>query len=112
MTVLIEELPITMAELKAELAHIKERDEELTARSNKVEEYVGHFVDVDEKKAVELKKSLEGLNIPRLKDLHVCKITDLLPRTVDELKTILQGYTITVSQDNMKKIVETVKGYI
>jgi DNA-directed RNA polymerase subunit F len=31
-----------------------------------------------------------------------------LPRTVEDLKVILQGYTITLTKDNMQKIVDEV----
>ena len=33
-------------------------------------------------------------------------IADIIPETVDDLKMILQGYTLTVTNDNLKKIVD------
>ena len=49
--------------------------------------------------------------MPRLKAEHIVKILDILPTTEDHLKLILQGYILTISQANMKKIVDLVKEY-
>ncbi len=105
---IIEETEIPMFEMKDELAKIKKRDEELNFRVQKTEEYLNTFVKLKPKEAKELIDKLNKLNIPRMSDKIVYKIIDILPRTVDELKIVLQGYTITVNNDNMKKIVKTI----
>jgi DNA-directed RNA polymerase subunit F len=107
----LNESPITMAALRAELDRIKKRDKELNFRGNKTEEYLSHFTQLDERKAKELYAKLEGLKVPRLKDIHITKIVDLLPATPDEVKLVLQGYTVTVNQDNLKRIAKTVEGF-
>jgi DNA-directed RNA polymerase subunit F len=63
------------------------------------------------KKAEELKEKIEKLAIPRLKDEHIIKITDLMPANVEVLKVLLQAYTITVTQENLKKIVGVVQEF-
>lgn len=108
---IISENPITMAELKERLVEIKKRDKELNLKSGRTEEYLNQFVSLKPKKAEELKEKLTKLDIPRLKEAHIVKIVDLLPSTVDDLKLILQGYTLTVSKDNFKKIVDVVKEF-
>jgi len=55
---------------------------------------------------------LEDLKIPRLKDTHITKIIDILPTTLEDLKAVLQGYSLTVNNENLNKIVETVNGFI
>jgi len=102
----LEEKPISMAEMKVLLKGIKERDEELSFRGNKTEEYLGQFVDISDKKALETIQNIRELNIPRLKDEHIVKIVDIWPGNMEELKVVLQGYTITVSKENMEKIVK------
>jgi len=37
--------------------------------------------------------------------LHIIKIIDVMPKNVEELKAMLQSYTITVNNENLKKIV-------
>jgi DNA-directed RNA polymerase subunit F len=108
---IISEEPLTMAELKAELAQIKKRDEELGLRSNKTEEYLNKFVKLDTKKAEELIKQIEALDISRLKREHAAKIVDLLPTTSEEVKLILQGYTLTLNAENIKKIADVVANF-
>lgn len=108
----IQETPITMAELKNELAKIRKRDKDLNFRANKTEEYLKNFNVLDAKKAEELYEKIVKLDIPRLKDTHMKKIVDILPKTVEDLKVVLEAYPITVTQDNMKKIVSLVANYL
>jgi DNA-directed RNA polymerase subunit F len=106
---IIEETPVTMAQLRDQLGKIKERDGELNFRSNKTEEFLNSYVTLDAKATEELKQKLEGLNIPRLKEEHIVKLIDLLPVTPEEVKSILQGYTITVTKDNLGKLASAIK---
>ena len=52
------------------------------------------------------------MEIPRLKREHIVKILDIMPVTEEQLKLVLQGYILTVSQANMKKITDLVKEYL
>jgi DNA-directed RNA polymerase subunit F len=109
---IISEKPATMAEVKEEIAKIKERDKELNFRGQRTEEYLNVFAKVDFKKSEEIKKKLEGLKIPRLGEEHIVKIIDILPKTADELKIVLQGYPLTITKESMKKIVDTVNSLL
>jgi len=109
---ILEKSPITITELKSELKAIKKRDEELSFRGNRTEEYVNLFVTLTQKEVKEFKKKLTDLEIPRLKEEHIAKIIDILPASVPELKIVLQGYTLTVSNENLDKIQKVVSEYI
>ena len=108
---IVDKKPLGLAELKEELIKIQKRDEELGFRSGKAQEYVNSFATLDSKAFNELKSKLEELSIPRLKDEHIVKICDLLPSSVEDLDVILQGYPITISKENKKKIVDVVLGF-
>ncbi len=108
---ILNEEPMSMIDVKQKLTEIKKRDKELNFRANKTEEYLGQFVEISAKQAEEIKAKLGKLKIPRLKDIHIIKILDTLPSTPNELKTILQGYTITLSADNLKKIADVTKEF-
>ena len=108
----ITEVPVTMSFVKAELARIKKRDNELNFRAGKCEEYLNQFANLSVQKADELKTALEKLNVPRLKEEHVVKIIDLLPATLEDVKMVLSAYTVNISQENMKKISETVSKFV
>jgi len=107
-----EEQPISIYDLKREVSKIKRREDELGLRTGKTEEYLNQFVVLKQKDAEDLEKELIKLDIPRLKDHHIKKILDLLPATVEELKVVLQGYTLTVTKDNMAKIVKVIQKYL
>ncbi len=108
---IINETPISMAQVKEALEKIKARDNELNFRANKTQEYLDQFVSIDAKTTEEITKKINKLAIPRLKENHIYKIIDLMPETVNELKILLQGYSITVSAENMKKIAEIIEEY-
>ena len=108
---IVSESPINVYQLKKELERIKKRDNELNFRANKTEEYL-HQTASDVKSAEELFDKIVKLGIPRLREHHVHKITDLMPTTVNDLKTVLQGYPITVNNESMKKIVDSVNEFL
>ena len=105
MTEILEKNPIGIVELKKELAAIKKRDGELNFRSQRTEEYVNELARLSQKDTVALLKKIRALELPRLKEVHMRKIVDVLPQSEKHLKVILSGYTLTVSAENMKKIV-------
>jgi DNA-directed RNA polymerase subunit F len=103
---IISEAPIGTYQLRKELDRIRKRDDELNFRAQKTEEYLQNFESV--KGAEGIFDKMMKLNIPRLKEQHVHKIIDLMPTSISELKVVLQGYTITVNNDSMKKIIDTI----
>ena len=110
---IVEETPLSMAELKDELSSIKKRDEDdLNFRAGKTEDYLNQFVTLGPRKAKELIKKLEELDIPRLKELHIRKIVDVMPTKPEEVKSVMEAYPITISSDNIKKIVSTVAEFL
>lgn len=108
---IIEEQAVPMAEVFEELKRIKKQDKELSFRANKTYEYLQQMDLLSVKDVEKFSKDLESLKVPRLKDIHITKIIDMMPASVEELKIILQGYTLTVNNDNCKKIVDTIKKF-
>jgi len=101
----LSETPISMYQLKEELAKIKQRDKELNFRANKTQE---HMETMGFKNADELFDKISKLNISRLKEQHIRKIIDIMPITVKDFKVVMQGYTISLNNENMKKIVDII----
>jgi len=106
---IINENPISMIEVKTELEALKKRDKELNFRSNKTEEYLNQFVEYPAKTYEEIKKKIEALKISRLKPEMLIKILDTLPRTLDEIKNLLQGFVVSLSNEDMKKIIKVIE---
>ncbi len=99
---IVSETPINLYQLADEIKSIKKRDKELNFRASKAEEYLQSFAEL--KDADTLYKKIVALEIPRLREQHIHKIVEFLPATLQDLKVILQGYTLNITQENMKKI--------
>lgn len=109
---LIEEKPINSAMLKSMLEKIKEDNGELNFRAEKTIDYLNQSVSISSKEAEEIYTKIEELSIPRLKDIHIHKVIDIMPKHLEEVKNIFQGYTISISDENLNKILDIIKGYI
>ncbi|MBW2976007.1 hypothetical protein KY347_01020 [Candidatus Woesearchaeota archaeon] len=107
---ILSETPVNTQQLKEELDRIKKRDDELNLRAAKTEEHLEHIGT--NKNAGALFDKINKLNISRLKEQHINKIIDIMPATVKDLKVVMQGYTISLSNENMKKIVDLVNEHI
>jgi len=108
----IEEQPLPMAMVKDKLKAIKKRDEELTFRGSKTEEYLNQFSVVKAKQAKEIFEKIQKLNIPRLKDDQIYKIVDLMPKDEEDLKNIITGYSLNVTSENQKKVLKVVSEFL
>mgnify|MGYP000502577301 CR=1 FL=1 len=109
---IIGQEPINIAELKAEIEKIKKRDNELGFRAQKTLDYLQQFSRFDKEKAKELYQKLEKLNIQRLKDKHFHKIIDTMPADPKDVKVVLQGYNVTLTNEVCKKIADLVAEYV
>lgn len=109
---IIDRQPMSIAEVKDVIKKVHERDGELSFRAGKTEDYVNAVAVLSKTKSKELIKKINELEVPRLKDHQILKIVDLLPRSESELKLLLSGFNITVSKENIKKIVDVVDDYL
>lgn len=105
---ILSETPTNASEVKKILDAIKEQDKELTFRAQRTLEHLESTGVLGAKKAKELENALAKLGIPRLKEQHIHKLIDILPKTQEDVKLILQGYALTVTNDNCKKIADTI----
>jgi DNA-directed RNA polymerase subunit F len=106
---LVDETAITLAEARAELEKVKARDEQLNFRGGKCEEYLNDFTILSAPKAKQLREKISKLGISRLKSEHEIMIADLLPQTVDDVKVVFQGGTVSISKKDMERIASLVK---
>ena len=108
-TTIVSEEAISIYDLKAELDRIQTRDTELGFRANKTQEYLNSFAKLDVSKAMELKKKIEELGIPRMKQEHICKLLDVLPTDSEDVKLALNSYSVTLTNENAAKIADVIK---
>lgn len=104
----LSETPVTMAEVR----EVLEKDKEgLNFRAQKTLEHLQQFAPLPKKKAFELLEELKKLEVPRLREQHLIKLVDVLPTTEADVKVVLQGFAVTVTAENMKKIADTILPY-
>ena len=109
---IIKEHPLSLIQLKETLDTIKKRDKEPNVRVQKTEDYINLFAKISLEQEKKLREKITTLNVPRLKEEHITKIIDILPREADHLKAVLQGYTITVSKENIQKIIDVLNDVV
>lgn len=106
---MINERPLTMAELKHKLAEIEKRDGELNFRSKKAKEYLDQFTQLKPIEITKIKENIAKLDISRLRDKHIAKIIDINPKDIDGLKITLSGENLTLKPEELNKIFEALK---
>ncbi len=104
----IEEKPLSLSDVREILSAIEKRDKELNQFSNRVKEYLESFVAISSKRAEELRKKLQGLQLTRLKEEHIAKILDFLPKKTNDLKIVLQAYPLSMPKKDQDEIVKVV----
>ena len=108
---ILSEATTNASDVKHMLEKIQEHDKELTFRAQRTLEHLQTIQTLPVKKAKELEEALAKLDIARLKEQHIHKLIDLLPTKMEEVKTILQGYAVTVTNENCQKIADTIAEY-
>jgi DNA-directed RNA polymerase subunit F len=99
--VIKEETPITLAEVY-DLVKNNERTEDM-------KNFLSNFKPLQLKKATELKKELQDLNLIKLKDSHIVKIVDFLPKDATELNKILTD--VSLDEAELNQVLDVVKKY-
>lgn len=105
----IEERSLSLAEVRAHIQQIEERDGELSFLGNKSKEYDDAFISLNPQQQEQLRGKLSGLNLVRLKEEHIAKILDFLPITVNDLKVVLQAYPLSFPKKDQEAIVAVIK---
>ncbi|MDD5699604.1 MAG: hypothetical protein PHH00_00195 [Candidatus Nanoarchaeia archaeon] len=83
------------------------KDNENAAELNK---FLKKFVTLDLKKARELRNSLLGLNLIKIKSDHISKIIDVLPETSEDLNKVFVD--VGLDENEIQKILDTVKQFV
>ena len=96
-----EERPITMAEVVS-LAGDSEKAEE-------IKKFIKKFNKMDVKKVLEMKEELKSLDLIKLKDAHIVKIVDFVPKDASELNKVI--IEVSLDSDEVAKILEVTGKY-
>ncbi len=94
--------PLSMVEAIEYMKKDKENNAELIG-------FIKKFLEIDLKKAKELKKEIEKLELMKVKEENIIKIIDLMPNSAEDLNKIFVD--VSLDEDETKKILDTIKKY-
>jgi DNA-directed RNA polymerase subunit F len=101
--------PVSLSEVKNILSKVSKDREEMLYEQRIALEHAQTFAKLPVKKTNDMIKELMKLEF--LEKVHAYKIADLLPNTKDDIKTIFAKERVTLSEDNIKNILEIVGKY-
>lgn len=94
--------PLSMPEILEYLDKKEEKEMELIG-------FVKKFTDLNAKEAKEMKKKIQDLDLMKIREEHVVKIIDTMPKNLEDLNKILSGTSL--DEEETKKILEIVKEF-
>ncbi len=71
--------------------------------------FINKFTKLKHEKAKELREKIENLNMVKIKETHICKIIDLLPKDKEDINKIFVD--VSLDQDETQKILDTIKDF-
>ena len=107
---LISTEPVSNA-IAGDIIKKKAKEQELTYREDKVQEYLKKYQKLSKTEYEKAKKELEALEIPRLDDSHLIKILDIMPINGTELRAIVSHSGTVLVDENVEKILGVLKNY-
>lgn len=96
--VILEERPVTMAEV----SNLIDKSDKGKEMKNFIKEFNKMNVD----KAIEIKEELKKLDLIKLKESHIVKIVDFMPKDVSELNKVVVD--ISLDAEEVKKVLEVI----
>ena len=108
--IIIEKEPTTIAEVQNVLK--KRKDDQRNYEQKLVWEHVSKFKKLGVRESRKLVEELRALELRRLKEEYIVQIVDLLPKSLKELKAVFADAKSNLHDDELKKVMETVKKYV
>lgn len=102
--------PFTMASLAEEMKP-KSKKETITPIQQKVLDHSVKFSKLNKSRELKLFEELKALEVPRITEEHIATIVNLMPKSINELRTVFAGSKTTVAPENLEKIQQTVSKY-
>ncbi len=97
---IINKTPLTLAEVKE---NTKDMENEI------MQNYIKAFVKMSKSDAHKCADEIRALNNPKIKEEHIMKIIDFLPKDAEDLGKIFMD--VTLSEEESNAVLEIVKKY-
>jgi len=96
-----EEKPVTMAEVVSLVGD--------SEKAEQIKSFIKKFNKMETKKAIQMKGELKDLDLIKLKESHIVKIVDFIPKDASELSKVL--IEVSLDSDEIAKILEITGRY-
>ena len=96
-----EKRPISMAEVSSLVGD--------SEKGKMIKKFIKQFSPLSADKAKALESDLKALDLLKLKDVHITKIVDFLPRDASQLNQVLSD--VSLDGDEVTKITDVVAKY-
>ena len=101
--------PVSLAEVKNILKKVSKEREEMLYEQKIALEHAQRFAKLSVKKTEDMIKELQ--KIEPLLEIHAYKIANILPKTVDDVKTVFAKERLSIGEKDIKKILDIVAKY-
>jgi DNA-directed RNA polymerase subunit F len=105
----LEEIPLSLVEVRESLEGVNKRDKEPLPKATKVLDYISKTNNMKLKEFNELKNKFHESGVERLKEKHIAKLIDIMPKDIDSIKAVFAGDNLILKQEDLKKILECIK---
>ncbi len=78
-------------------------------KKEEVIKFIKDFTKLSAKDALEIRKSLEEMNLMKIKLEHIAKVIDIMPENQEELNKIFVN--VSLSEDETAKILDKIKKF-
>jgi DNA-directed RNA polymerase subunit F len=89
----------------------KTKKEEITPIQQKVLDHSVKFSKLNKSEELKLVEELKALEVPRMTEEHIATMVNILPKSVNELRTVFAGSKTTIAPENLEKIQNTLSKY-
>ncbi len=93
--------PLTLAEVRARIEHAEEKQP--------IHDYLKEYCKLSLEKAQELSEAIKAMKSIKIKEEHIVKVVDFLPRDAEEVHKIFSDVSLDESEVNA--ILDVVKNY-
>jgi DNA-directed RNA polymerase subunit F len=96
-----EEKPVTMAEVSASVGD--------SEKAESIKKFIKTFKVLPLEDAIKMKEELTSLELLKLKNSHIVKIVDFVPKEASELNKVL--IDVSLDAEEVAKILDVTKNY-
>lgn len=90
---------------------VNKKETELTYREEKAQDYLKKNTKLSYEEFTKAKEAILALDIPRIEEIHIIKILNIMPTTGTELRAIVSHDGLVLVDETAKKLLDSLKQF-